>query len=65
MRITREIRERARAGRYAFVYDRGQDFAASIWVIDPVFMLDLVHQQLGENTDEAPRPSTPTSPERS
>ena len=36
------------------MFDRGQDFAASIWVIDPVFMLDLVHEQLGEKTDEAP-----------
>jgi hypothetical protein len=54
VRITGEIRERARAGRYAFVYDRGQDFAASIWVIDPVFMIDLVHDQLGESTDETP-----------
>jgi hypothetical protein len=28
------------------VFDRGQDFAAGIWVIDPVFMLDAVRQQL-------------------
>jgi hypothetical protein len=54
VRITGEIRERARTGRYAFVYDRGQDFAASIWVIDPVFMLDVVREQLGESTDEPP-----------
>jgi hypothetical protein len=51
VRITGAIRERARTGRYAFVYDRGQDFAASIWVIDPMFMLDLVREQLGENID--------------
>ena len=54
VRITGETRERARIGRYACVYDRGQDFAASIWVIDPVFMLDLVREQLGEDTDGAP-----------
>jgi hypothetical protein len=41
LRITGEVRDRARNGRYAFVHDRGQDFAAGIWVIDPVFMLDL------------------------
>ena len=54
VRITGEIRERARTGRYAFVYDRGQDFADSIWVIDPVFMIDLVREQL---QGEARRPS--------
>jgi hypothetical protein len=54
VRITGAIRDRARTGRYAFVYERGEDFAASMWVIDPVFMLDLVREQLGENTDGAP-----------
>ena len=42
------MRDRARNGRYAFVHDRGQDFAAGIWVVDPAFMLDLVHEQLGD-----------------
>ena len=42
------MRDRARNGRYAFVHDRGQDFAAGIWVVDPVFMLDLVHEQLND-----------------
>jgi hypothetical protein len=35
------------------VHDRGPDFAAGIWVIDPAFMLDLVHQQL-QDDDTAP-----------
>ena len=48
LRITPEIRDRARNGRYAFVHDRGQDFAAGIWVVDAAFMLDLVHEQLNE-----------------
>jgi len=48
IRITPEVRDRARNGRYAFVHDRGQDFAAGIWVIDPAFMLDLVHERIGE-----------------
>ena len=47
------MRDRARNGRYAFVHDRGQDFAAGIWVVDPAFMLDLVHEQLGDG-DTAP-----------
>jgi len=46
LRITGEVRERARNGRYAFVHDRGRDFAAGIWVVDPAFMIDLVHEQL-------------------
>ncbi len=48
IRITGEVRDRARNGRYAFVHERGQDFAAGIWVVDPAFMLDLVHEQLGD-----------------
>ena len=46
IKITGRLRDRARTGRYAFVHERGQDFADSIWVIDPVFMLDLVREQL-------------------
>ena len=49
LRITSEIRDRARNGRYAFAHDRGPDFAAGIWVIDPAFMIDLVHQHLQED----------------
>ena len=53
IRVTAEVRDRARNGRYAFVHDRGQDFAAGIWVVDPAFILDLVHEQL--NKDDATR----------
>ena len=53
LRITPEIRDRANNGRYAFVHDRGKDFAAGIWVVDPAFMLDLVHEQL-EQADATP-----------
>jgi hypothetical protein len=55
VRITSEIRDRARNGRYAFVHDRGQDFAAAIWVIDPAFMIDLVHQELKDETSTPAR----------
>jgi hypothetical protein len=48
LRITGDVRDRARNGRYAFVHERGRDFAAGIWVVDPAFILDLVHEQLGE-----------------
>jgi hypothetical protein len=52
VRISGETRERARNGRYAYVHERGQDFAAGIWVVDPVFMLDLVQEQLAEGDSE-------------
>ena len=54
LRITGEIRDRARNGRYAFVHERGPDFAAGIWVVDPAFMLDLVYDQLNR---DAPTPA--------
>jgi hypothetical protein len=50
VRISGQLRDRARTGRYAYVHNRGADFAAGIWVIDPVFMLDIVHEQL-DHTD--------------
>jgi hypothetical protein len=53
LRITGEVRDRARNGRYAFVHDRGRDFAAGIWVVDPAFMIDLVHEQI-QDDESAP-----------
>ena len=58
IRITPEIRDRARTGRYAFVHDRGQDFAAGIWVVDPAFMIDLAHEALQTGSDEPTRDET-------
>ena len=58
LRITPEIRDRARNGRYAFVHDRGQDFAAGIWVVDPVFMIDLARDALHTDSDEPARDET-------
>lgn len=58
VRITSEIRDRARNGRYAFVHDRGHDFAAAIWVVDPAFMIDLVHHQLKDDTSAPAREET-------
>ena len=42
VRVTSEIRDRAQAGQFAFVHQRGPDFAAGIWIVDPVFTVDLV-----------------------
>jgi len=54
VRISGETRDRARKGRYAYVHERGPDFAAGIWVVDPVFMLDLIREQLaGSDSDLA------------
>ena len=58
VRITPEIRDRARTGRYAFVHDRGQDFAAGIWVVDPAFMIDLAREALQAGSDEPARDET-------
>jgi hypothetical protein len=52
LRVTGEVRARGRNGRYAFVHDRGMDFAAGIWAVDPAFMLDLAYERLG-NVDTA------------
>ncbi len=54
LKITTAVRDRARCGRYALVHERGQDFDDTIWVIDPVFMLDLVHEQLQDDSDQTP-----------
>ena len=54
-RSPRDTRDRARNGRYAFVHERGQDFAAGIWVVDPAFMLDLAHEHLGERRHQSAR----------
>jgi hypothetical protein len=53
LRVDATLRDRAANGRYAWTFDRGQDFAAGIWVIDPVFMLDTARQQLAD-TDSPP-----------
>jgi hypothetical protein len=47
------MRDRASNGRYAFIDDRGRDFAAGIWVIDPALMIDLVHEQI-QDDESAP-----------
>ena len=51
--VTNEVRDRARAGRYAYIHQRGQDFADSIWVVSPLFIIDLCHQQINADTDQA------------
>jgi hypothetical protein len=52
IQITTETRDRARAGRFAFVHERGQDFADGIWVVNPAFTIDLVRDQLANRQDD-------------
>jgi ParB/Sulfiredoxin domain len=55
LRVDGTLRDRAANGRYGWVFERGQDFAAGIWVIDPVFMLDAVRHQLADADGEPAR----------
>jgi hypothetical protein len=52
--ITPQTRDRARAGRFAYVHQRGQDFADGIWVVNPLFIIDLVHDQLANHENDQP-----------
>ena len=52
--ITPQTRDRARAGRFAYVHQRGQDFADGIWVVNPLFIIDLAHEQLANIDDHQP-----------
>ncbi len=54
VRITSERRERAVNGRFAYVHRRGEDFADGVWVVDPTFVIELVHTELGEEHDAPP-----------
>jgi hypothetical protein len=54
LKVTGELRERARVGRYAYVHERGRDFAAGIWVVDPLFMLDAIRAELDRPDDDEP-----------
>jgi hypothetical protein len=58
LRVDGTLRDRAANGRYGWVFERGQDFAAGVWVIDPVFMLDAVRQQLADADGETAREET-------
>jgi hypothetical protein len=50
--ITPETRDRARTGRHAYVHQRGQDFANTIWVVNPAFIIDLVHDHLAHSQND-------------
>ena len=53
-RVDHALRERARTGRYAYIHDRGPDFAAGIWVVDPAFMIDAIRASLADQSEAPP-----------
>jgi len=54
VQIDAQLRDRAANGRYAWTFDRGRDFARGVWVVDPLFMLDVVHDRLEADDGDAP-----------
>lgn len=50
--IDTHIRDRAAGGGYAWVYERGEDFADAVWLVDPVFMIELVAEHVGDEEAE-------------
>ena len=53
--VDRMLRERAAAGRYAWVQERGVDYAAAMWVIAPEFMIAAIYEVIGDGQDVAGR----------
>ncbi|MDO8208968.1 ParB N-terminal domain-containing protein [Conexibacter sp. CPCC 206217] len=51
VRVEGSTRDRAANGDFAWVYDRGGDFAPTVWLVDPVFAIDLVHGAVAEHED--------------
>jgi hypothetical protein len=49
LRVDGALRERASNGRYAWTFERGTDFAAGVWVIDPAFVIEAIHETIGES----------------
>src|SRR4051812_18574318 len=54
LQVDAALRDRAANGRYAWTFDRGRDFARGIWVVDPLFMLDVVREHVAADDGEAP-----------
>ncbi|HEV7805459.1 MAG TPA: hypothetical protein VGO80_06560 [Solirubrobacteraceae bacterium] len=52
IRVDDAMRDRAIAGRFAWVDDRGADFASSVWVIDPLFFVDVVEELLRDAPEQ-------------
>jgi ParB-like chromosome segregation protein Spo0J len=44
--VDRNLRERAVAGKYAWVHKRGADYADAIWVVAPEFVIAAIHEAM-------------------
>lgn len=53
LRVDGALRERAANGRFAFVAERGRDFADGIWVVDPLFMIEAIHHNVSDDAKAA------------
>lgn len=51
--VDEHLRDRVTNGRYGFRYDRGEKFAQSVWLTDPVFLIDLVREAAGSDDEQA------------
>jgi hypothetical protein len=58
LRVDTHLRDRAANGNFAFRHDRGADLAPSLWIIDPVFTIGLVAEQLTEADDRVAKEET-------
>ena len=54
LQVDADMRDRAANGRYAWTFDRGRHFARGIWVVDPLFMLDVVRERVEGDEGETP-----------
>ena len=54
IQVDAALRDRAANGRYAWTFDRGRDFARGIWIVDPLFMLDVVRERVQADDGDAP-----------
>jgi len=48
--IDEQVRDRAANGGFAWTLDRGRDYARGIWVVDQVFMIGLVNEEMPEES---------------
>lgn len=50
--VNAHVRDRAANGSFAWVHERGEDFADAVWLVDPMFMIDLIAQQMRDQEIE-------------
>jgi hypothetical protein len=53
IRVDAMLRDRVTNGKYGYRYQRGETFADSVWVTDPVFMVGLIDETVGPEQENA------------